>query len=59
MEMLKNMYPYYKTKKAFKEEILRVLYLEDKKKFLIIVHNLNISNNKIFCYRGEFSGKEY
>ena len=42
--MLKNMYPYYKTKKAFKEEILRVLNLEDKKKFEIIVHDLDIAN---------------
>lgn len=44
IEMLKNMYPYYKTKKAFKEEILGVLNLEDKKKFEIIVHDLDISN---------------
>lgn len=44
IEMLKNMYPYYKTKKAFKEEILRVLNLEDKKKFEIIVHDLDIAN---------------
>lgn len=46
IEMLKNMYPYYKTKKAFKEEILRVLNSEDKQKFEIIVHNLDISNKK-------------
>lgn len=44
MEMLENMYPYYKTKKAFKEEILKVLNSEDKQKFEIMVHNLNISN---------------
>lgn len=37
IDMLKNMYPYYKTKKAFREEIFNVLNLEDKKKFEIVV----------------------
>ena len=38
IEILKNMYPYYKTKKAFKEEILSVLNSDDKKKFEIITN---------------------
>ena len=44
IEMLKNMFPYYKTKKAFKEEILSVLNLDDKKKFEIIKNGYGIRN---------------
>lgn len=49
IEMLRSMYPYYKTKKAFKEEILRVLNLDDKKKFEIVVHDLDESNKSKVC----------
>ena len=41
IEMLKEMYPSYKTKKAFKEEIINVLKENDKKNFQSMVQELD------------------
>lgn len=39
INLLKEMYPYYKTKKAFREEIIKVLSKEDKIKFDELISN--------------------
>lgn len=44
IKLLKEMYPYYKTKKAFKEEIINVLKSNDKKVFENMLQELEKSN---------------
>ena len=39
--MLKEMYPSYKTKKAFKEEIVYILKENDKKTFQSMIQELD------------------